>query len=83
MRLISQTIGDILGMEVSALIGANIADEVSRDHFCEATIGIIICRLRLMQKMKENLTLTQVLLLHTHCIVYFCVSRILRLVVFF
>ena len=40
MRLISQTIGDILGMEVSALIGANIADEVSRDHFCEATIGI-------------------------------------------
>ena len=39
VRLISQTIGDILGVEVSALIGANIANEVSRDQFCEATIG--------------------------------------------
>ena len=39
VRLISQVIGDTLGVEMSALIGANIANEISRDKFAEATIG--------------------------------------------
>lgn len=39
VRLISQVIGDTLGVETSALIGANIANEISRDKFAEATIG--------------------------------------------
>ena len=39
VRPISQVIGDILGVEMSALIGANIADEISQDKFAEATIG--------------------------------------------
>ena len=39
VRLLSQMINDILGVEVSAMLGANIAEEVSRDQFCEATIG--------------------------------------------
>ena len=39
VRLISEMISDIIGIEVSAMLGANIADEVSRDQYCEATIG--------------------------------------------
>ena len=37
--MISKMISDILGIEVSAMLGANIANEVSRDQYCEATIG--------------------------------------------
>ena len=32
-------IAGIVNVDVSAMIGANIADEVSKDKFCEATIG--------------------------------------------
>lgn len=39
VQLISEMITGILGIEVSAMLGANIADEVSRDQYCEATIG--------------------------------------------
>jgi glycerol-3-phosphate dehydrogenase (NAD+) len=39
VQLISEMISGILGIEVSAMLGANIADEVSRDQYCEATIG--------------------------------------------
>lgn len=43
VRSISQFIGETMGLEVSALIGANIADEISRDEFAEATIGMELC----------------------------------------
>lgn len=39
VRLISEMISDIIEIEVSAMLGANIANEVSRDQYCEATIG--------------------------------------------
>jgi len=38
-ELISQLINDILGINVSTLCGANIADEVAKGQFSEATIG--------------------------------------------
>jgi glycerol-3-phosphate dehydrogenase (NAD+) len=37
--LISSTIADGLGVECSVLMGANVANEVAQDQFCEATIG--------------------------------------------
>jgi len=39
-RLISRLISRLLGgMDVSVLMGANVANEVARDEFCEATVG--------------------------------------------
>ena len=32
-------IAQILGVDVSVLMGANVADEVARGHFCETTIA--------------------------------------------
>ena len=37
--LVSDTIREGLGCEVSSLMGANVANEVAKDEFCEATIG--------------------------------------------
>jgi len=37
--LISQLIKDILGIECAALMGANLANEVAEEKFCETTIG--------------------------------------------
>jgi glycerol-3-phosphate dehydrogenase (NAD+) len=37
--LISDIIKEGLHMDVSVLMGANVANEVARDHFCEASIG--------------------------------------------
>ncbi|PRP80830.1 hypothetical protein PROFUN_11245 [Planoprotostelium fungivorum] len=37
--LLSTTIVDILGIDVSVLMGANIASEIAKDQFSEATIG--------------------------------------------
>lgn len=37
--LISDLIGEILGIKVSALMGANLAHEVADEKFCETTIG--------------------------------------------
>jgi len=39
IRLISEEIKEILGIEVAVLMGANLAPEVAADQFCEATIG--------------------------------------------
>lgn len=39
LRLISDIIREKLGIEVSVLMGANIASEVADGNFCETTIG--------------------------------------------
>jgi len=39
LKLCSETIAEILGHDVSVIMGANVADEVARGDFCEATIG--------------------------------------------
>ena len=37
--LVSHMIASILGVEVSVLMGANLAEDVAQDDFCEATVG--------------------------------------------
>ncbi len=39
MSLISDLIASSLNVDVSVLMGANIANEVAQDKFCETTIG--------------------------------------------
>uniref|UniRef100_A0A914CDQ6 Glycerol-3-phosphate dehydrogenase [NAD(+)] n=1 Tax=Acrobeloides nanus TaxID=290746 RepID=A0A914CDQ6_9BILA len=39
IKLISDEISEILGIEVAVLMGANLAHEVADEKFCEATIG--------------------------------------------
>lgn len=39
IQLITDVIHKILGIDMSALMGANIAMDVARQDFCEATIG--------------------------------------------
>lgn len=39
LRLISDIIHEKLGIEISVLMGANIASEVAEEKFCETTIG--------------------------------------------
>jgi len=39
LKLCSETICEIMGHDVSVIMGANVADEVARGDFCEATIG--------------------------------------------
>lgn len=39
VKLVSDEIQEILGIDVSVLMGANLAREVANDDFCEATIG--------------------------------------------
>ncbi len=38
-KLISHMIHEAVGMNTSVLMGANVANEVAKDEFCEATIG--------------------------------------------
>lgn len=39
LHLISKYISDALSLDVSVLMGANIANEVAQDKFCESTLG--------------------------------------------
>ncbi|KAG5211965.1 hypothetical protein MJG53_004576 [Ovis ammon polii x Ovis aries] len=39
LKLISEVIGERLGIPISVLMGANIANEVADEKFCETTIG--------------------------------------------
>merc|ERR1719331_2552291 len=39
LQLCSESLSEILGHDVSLIMGANVAMEVARDDFCEATIG--------------------------------------------
>ena len=39
IQLITGVVHKILGIEMSALMGANIAMDVAKQDFCEATIG--------------------------------------------
>jgi glycerol-3-phosphate dehydrogenase (NAD+) len=39
LELCSESLAEILGHDVSVIMGANVAIEVARDDFCEATIG--------------------------------------------
>ena len=39
LQLVSHGIWDTLGIDVSVLMGANIANEVAQEMFCGATIG--------------------------------------------
>ena len=39
IRLISDVIGTSLNIDMSVLMGANIANDVAHEDFCECTIG--------------------------------------------
>jgi glycerol-3-phosphate dehydrogenase (NAD+) len=39
MKLCSETIAEIVGHDVAVIMGANVANEVARGDFCEATVG--------------------------------------------
>jgi glycerol-3-phosphate dehydrogenase (NAD+) len=39
LKLCSETIAEIVGHSVSVIMGANVANEVARGDFCEATVG--------------------------------------------
>jgi glycerol-3-phosphate dehydrogenase (NAD+) len=40
LKLCSETISEILGTDVGVIMGANVADEVARGDFCEATVAM-------------------------------------------
>jgi glycerol-3-phosphate dehydrogenase (NAD+) len=40
LKLCSETISEILGTEVGVIMGANVAEEVARGDFCEATVAM-------------------------------------------
>lgn len=41
LKLISDIIREKMGIDISVLMGANIANEVAAEKFCETTIGTV------------------------------------------
>ncbi|KAI9590807.1 NAD-dependent glycerol-3-phosphate dehydrogenase C-terminus-domain-containing protein [Syncephalis fuscata] len=56
LSLISDVIAESLSIDVSVLMGANIANEVAQDKFCETTVG---CRIRANGELFRKLFNTQ------------------------
>lgn len=48
LKLISDVIQEKLGITMSVLMGANIANEVADEKFCETTIGEILLLKRII-----------------------------------
>jgi glycerol-3-phosphate dehydrogenase (NAD+) len=54
LKLCSETIAEIVGHSVSVIMGANVANEVARGDFCEATVGATDAQTGAVHQMMFN-----------------------------